>query len=355
MPKQPPSETSNFNFEVFNPLERDDWDQLISQFPQSSFFHTSAWLRVLSETHGFTPFATTLSENTEARAIIVLMEVDSWLTGRRGVSLPFSDTCSPLYFELEASLELYRETIEFARRRGWKHLEIRGASKELNDGSHSISYYEHSLNLAADNDALFAKLASSNRRAIRKAEKSDLKIVKSTRLEDLKTFYELLCLTRKRHGLPPQPWSFFRNLYDNIISRKTGTVFLAFNGPVAIAGAIFLHFGRKVIYKFGASNKAYQNLRANNLVMWRAIQWFSENGFVDLDLGRTSISNEGLRRFKLQWNASESYLFYDRLAISNRQIEPQKEETDGWFNRIFRVLPSPLFKAAGTLLYKHVA
>ena len=355
MPKQTPNETSNLSFEVFNPLECADWDEVVSKFPQSSFFHTSAWLKVLSETYGFTPFATALSNNAEQKAIIVIMEVNSWLTGKRGVSLPFSDTCSPLFFELEASLELYRETIEFAQRRRWKHLEIRGTSEELNSGPHSLSYYRHSLKMAADIDALFNKLASSNRRAIRKAEKSDLKIVRSTRLEDLKTFYELLCFNRKRHGLPPQPWNFFKNLYDHIISKEIGMVFLARMGSEAIAGALFLHFGQRVIYKFGASNKAYQNLRANNLIMWSAIKWFSRNGFTDLDFGRTSISNEGLRRFKCQWNASEGRVSYDRLIISNRQIEPQKEGTKGWFNHIFRILPTPLSRVAGYYLYRHVA
>ena len=355
MPKQAPDMISNPAFEVFNPLERADWDELVSEFPQSSFFHTSAWLSVLSETYGFTPLATALFEDAEPQAVIVIMEVNSWLTGKRGVSLPFSDTCSLLYYNLDASLALYQRTIDLARQRGWKLLEIRGASKELNAGSHSISYFKHLLNLDTDSHELFEKLPSSNRRAIRKAEKSGLKIVKSTRLEDLKTFYKLLCLTRKRHGLPPQPWSFFRKLYDHIISRKIGTVFLAFKGSVAIAGAVFLHFGRKVFYKFGASNMAYQSLRANNLVMWRAVKWFSENGFTNLDFGRTSISNEGLRRFKRQWNASEGRVSYDRLVISNLQIEPQKEGTKGWFNHIFRILPTPLSRVAGSYLYRHVA
>jgi len=36
-----------------------------------------------------------------------------------------------------------------------------------------------------------------------------------------------------------------------------------------IAGVICFHFGDRVIYKYGASDKDYQHLRVNNLVMWK--------------------------------------------------------------------------------------
>jgi len=41
-----------------------------------------------------------------------------------------------------------------------------------------------------------------------------------------------------------------------------------------IASAVYFHFGDKAIYKYGASDRKYQHLRANNLVMWEAIRWF---------------------------------------------------------------------------------
>ena len=49
----------------------------------------------------------------------------------------------------------------------------------------------------------------------------------------------------------------------------------------------------------------YQNLRANNLVMWEAIKYYSAKGFELFSFGITKPDNEGLRKFKLGWGASE--------------------------------------------------
>jgi len=39
-----------------------------------------------------------------------------------------------------------------------------------------------------------------------------------------------------------------------------------------VAGAIYFHLGEKAVFKYGASDKKFQHLRANNLVMWEAIK-----------------------------------------------------------------------------------
>ena len=44
--------------------------------------------------------------------------------------------------------------------------------------------------------------------------------------------------------------------------------------------------------------------------MWEAIKRYAENGFSRLHLGRTSLANEGLRRFKLGLGAREEKIEY---------------------------------------------
>ena len=61
-------------------------------------FHTSGWLRALQRTYGYEPVAFTTSppgaDLDERRSLFC--DIRSWLTGRRLVSLPFSDHCEPL-------------------------------------------------------------------------------------------------------------------------------------------------------------------------------------------------------------------------------------------------------------------
>ena len=89
--------------------------------------------------------------------------------------------------------------------------------------------------------------------------------------------------------------------------------------------------------------------------MWSAIKSFAQNGCQELDFGRTSLDNKGLRRFKLGWGAAEQTLPYIRRNIQTQTIEIQSDQTQGWHNRIFKILPTPLSRLAGQLLYKHVA
>jgi lipid II:glycine glycyltransferase (peptidoglycan interpeptide bridge formation enzyme) len=122
-----------------------------------------------------------------------------------------------------------------------------------------------------------------------------------------------------------------------------------------VAGAVFLHFGRHAIYKFGASDEAHQQLRANNLVMWRAILHYASEGFSDLDFGRTSLGNDGLRKFKLGWGAGEEQVAYTRYDLRHSAYVTARDAAHGWHNRLFRALPPPLSRLAGALLYRHIA
>ncbi len=101
-------------------------------------------------------------------------------------------------------------------------------------------------------------------------------------------------------------------------------------GARPIAAAIFFRFGRNALYKYGASDKRFQALRANNLVMWQGIQFLARNGAEKLHFGRTEQENEGLRRFKLSWNTQEETIDYFRIDPSGRQcLAPARSHDSG--------------------------
>jgi len=79
---------------TLDPLQDSRWAELIARHPQASVFHTMAWLQTLRRTYGYQPtvFTTTGPESALDNGI-VFCQVRSWLTGRRLVSLPFSDHC----------------------------------------------------------------------------------------------------------------------------------------------------------------------------------------------------------------------------------------------------------------------
>ena len=115
-----------FEVSALDPTCDPYWDKLAASHPEFTVFHSSAWMRVLSKTYRHKPLVLCWSHNGEPAAALPILEVASPLTGRRGVSLPFTDFCEPLFFSDCEPRIIFQDVRAFAERRGWKHFEIRG-------------------------------------------------------------------------------------------------------------------------------------------------------------------------------------------------------------------------------------
>ncbi|RPJ07957.1 MAG: peptidoglycan bridge formation glycyltransferase FemA/FemB family protein, partial [Deltaproteobacteria bacterium] len=295
------------NIRIINPTAFEGWDELVLSHPEAAIFHSSAWARVLSESYGYTPFYFTVLDRQRLSALLPVMEVKSLLTGTRGVSLPFTDYCDPI-LDGETSLnDLFDHVIDFGKKQRWKYIELRtcfvsqeeeARSKEQGarnkeEGprtqaeetrTHSpssfrlspfpfpltpcLSYMGHTIDLDGGPEDLFKRFKDSARRNIRKAGREGVEAGIFDSLESVREFSRLNSMTRREHGLPPQPLGFFEKVHEHVIRRGLGFVALASYQGKSVAGAVYFHFGRKAFYKYGASDRKFQNLRANNLVMW---------------------------------------------------------------------------------------
>jgi hypothetical protein len=287
-------------------------------------------------------------------ALIPLMEVQSLFTGRRGVCLPFSDACEPLIFDPESIGIVTDQLVRFARERHWKYLEVREGKSLRLAASPVPQFYGHTLDLRSGAEELTTRFASPVRRAIRKAERSDVSAAVVRNRQAIADFYQLHVQTRRRHGLPPQPVSFFLNIYEHIIKPGLGFIVLAQRGARPIAAAIFFRFGKNALYKFGASDKKFQESRANNLVMWQGIQFLARNGAEKLHFGRTECENDGLRRFKLSWGTEEETIDYFRVDPSGGKCLVPAPPSSRFHKKIFRKLPLAINRLAGSMIYPHL-
>lgn len=341
---------------IVDPLQDPQWDaKLATAFPEVSPFLRTAWARVLSSTYGYAPRYLAGESNGEPGLILPLLEVRSWLTGARGVSLPFTDYCPALGVTPNRLPELYEALFAFARSRQWRYFELRGTPPRRPDDIPSVSFHGHALDLSAPATSLFARFDSAVRRAVRKAETEGVSVEFEHSLSAVRTFYALLRKTRTRHGLPPQPWRFFAEIHRHIIASGGGSVVVARHRQVPVAASVFIFSGRNLLYKFSASDEAYQQVRGNNLVIWRAIEHYAAEGFQRLDFGRTSLGNEGLRRFKLSWHTEEFPVHYYRYdSRTAALISTPDKAAEGLHTRVFRALPQPLTRLIGAAVYKHL-
>jgi lipid II:glycine glycyltransferase (peptidoglycan interpeptide bridge formation enzyme) len=113
-----------------------------------------------------------------------------------------------------------------------------------------------------------------------------------------------------------------------------------------------LSFKKIMTYKYGCSDARFNKFGGMALLFWKTIQEGKENGFEELDMGRSDINNPGLVTFKEHWGATRSELSYWRY--------PKKEgvSQNNWKMRVAKQLvssaPDLSLEAAGTLLYRHI-
>ena len=332
-----------------------EWDEAIRSHSEATVFHTTAWARVLAKTYGhrFIPFR--LSNDRSTVALIPMMGISSAFTGRRGIGMPFSDFCEPLVFADPGASGLVNALAEFGLKKGWRYFELRGGRAELPATAvPAEQYYGHRLDLTGGIEQLFSALASPVRRAIRKAQTSGLSVEVKNTAQAVKEFYRLHIRTRKRHGAPPQPFSFFNHIQKEILDRNLGFIVTARRGTNAIASAVFLSFGRFGLFKFGASDPRHQELRANNLVMWQGIQELVQRGIETLHFGRTDFNNDGLRRFKLAWGTKEETIEYFKFDVASNGWMAQRGPSPMVYRKVFRSLPLAANRVVGAWIYPHL-
>jgi len=344
---------------LVDPLHDSRWNALLESHPSSSIFHTVPWLEALRRTYGYEPIVVTMSPpGTDLSNGLVFCRIDSWLSGRRWVSLPFSDHCEPLVDDA-ASLQTMLSSVEqIVRQERALYLEIRPlraveASSDLFHSRHS--YYFHQLDLTPDIDTLFRNChKGSTQRKIRRAEREGL-IYKDGQSESLLSdFYRLLFLTRKRHQLPPQPKRWFSNLiacFGDVLKIR-----VAFKGRQAVAAMLTIRYKNTLVYKYGGSDARFHNLGGMHLLFWKAIQEAKQEGLGVLDFGRSDCDNTGLTTFKDRWGGTRSVLTYSRFATTSNPRPLYEQE--GWkvsiAKRILSHSPDRVLHSIGDLLYKHI-
>lgn len=328
------------------------WTGFIGSMPQARVFHHPAWVNLVAECYGYLAFVFAVADpDGGIRAGVPMMEVNSPMTGRRWVSLPFTDHCAPLYRDPDALESLTDAVVKVSKARQVPRVELRSEyprHSEILSASHHVL---HTIKLDPDADSVTGRIHHMHRRNTKTARKKGVQIKWGRRREHLDAFYGLHLETRRRLGVPIQPRKFFNLLGDNIIEQGLGFVLSAYKDDRCLAAAVFLQWRHTLIYKYGASTTEGWSLRPNNLLFWSAIRWGCENGYTLLDMGKTELTNTGLREFKERWGAEERPLTYSYISAAPQQ--PADGRLMDFTRTVIRKSPPWVCRVAGELLYRH--
>lgn len=344
------------------PLDDPRWDTFVQKHARASVFHSTPWLKSLATTYGYRPIAyTTTPPGKELENAVVFCEVNSWLTGRRLVSLPFSDHCDPL-LETQCARERFASAIDGLSANGkWRYSELRPLRSFPIPTSlcqTMVSYSYHQLELDSDLATIYRRFhKSSIQRKISRAAREHLRYCEGSNCTLMDEFYGLLNVTRKRHYVPPPPRAWFLNLMRYFGS--TLKIRVAYKDDLPVAAMLTLQHKDTLVYKYGCSDSQFNAFGGIHLLFWNAIQEAKHAGLRFFDFGRTDADQQGLITFKNRWGATQttiSYLRFGKSALSTHALDLSFR---GWKSRAAKYvvshLPPSALPIAGRMLYRHAA
>ena len=119
-----------------------------------------------------------------------------------------------------------------------------------------------------------------------------------------------------------------------------------------MASILTLSYKKRMIYKYGCSDAAANNLGGTPFLFWKAIQEAKAQGMEEFDMGRSDSDNPGLIAFKEHWGAAPRHWY-----IGGTPSRPCQNQSS-WKTRLARQLvsavPDSSLVAAGKLLYRHI-
>jgi lipid II:glycine glycyltransferase (peptidoglycan interpeptide bridge formation enzyme) len=328
----------------------DEYDHFVQSHPDANVFHSRKWITLISEQYNFPVRILALKMNNEIRSVIPFLEIKHRFSTKKLVSLPFSDYVDPLVIKNTEDLGILLNFVNKRLLYLYKHVEIRSLFYPLGEFIVRNAYVVHYMNLNMDFQSVYAHFSDSKKRNIRKAQRENVQIKRLDTLKAVDDFYMLHLKTRRKHGVPTQPKSFFKRIFHTFISSGDGFLMSAYLGKKIIGSAIFLTYNNRIMFKFGASDEKYLNYRPNDLLFFETIKYGCENGFIQLDFGTSSVGNEGLRRFKTAWGATEKYIPYTYFTRTGK-IPKSKGGLSQILRDLIRISPLWLNRIIGLLFY----
>jgi hypothetical protein len=179
-------------------------------------------------------------------------------------------------------------------------------------------YYSYAVNTGLDTSVLWNRLAGEARTAVRKAGKQGLEVGEPRGPDDLSTFFSIYRSTMERRHLTnyfPLSSSLLP-LLSLMIRKQEVKVFTASDRNRIVAGILLLLHKNNALWWIGGSLQDSWKMRPNEMLIWHAIEWASNSGFSELELGWAPTEMPGLQLFKRHLGAQRVNLVHLTLPIN---------------------------------------
>jgi peptidoglycan pentaglycine glycine transferase (the first glycine) len=163
------------------------------------------------------------------------------------------------------------------------------------------------LDLERPLDDILAAMKQKTRYNIRLAERKGVTVRPGTPA-DFAAIAEMYLATAARDNFTVRPAAYYLDAWQTLYQAGMAYPLLAEYENDLLAAVVLVHYGRRVIYMYGASGEKERQRMPNHLLQWEAIRWAQAQGAAVYDLwGAPDVFTEsdplwGVWRFKAGFN-----------------------------------------------------
>ena len=346
---------------LLNESELETWDHFVLNHEDGSIYHTSMWRKIIMETYGHFPmYLALIGEGGDIIGGMPMFFIKGIFTQNRLSSVPCAQVCNPLFEGIDDCKCALKYLDGLVKEFGCKYVEIRTSGGEtikptsVQNCGHAFHIYV--LRLDRPLEVIMKSFHKSCiQRQIKKSFKTGLKLVKGKSENDVKTFYKLYAMMRKRNGMLPHPLRFFLAMWRVLQNKGHMAIYHAERGGEIASSILLLKYKNKTTYEYGASDPEMLNLGPSHFLLWQAIKEAAISGYKEFDFGRTSENNIGLSEFKARWGTKKETLMY-YLLFNQSGARPVRENRTAelLMKNVITRAPLRACELAGRFLYRYL-
>lgn len=301
------------------------WDEIVKSFPNYDVYYLSGYVKAFKIHGDGNPVLLYYSNDTEERAICVLMLRDVAMDPLFKDKIPegkYFDAVTPYgYGGFIFDGKVNTENLASEFRQCLKELRVNSVFfrfhpvlDNANENDGIVDVIPLGKTIAMDlvsPEIIWENIISKNRNMIRKAEKSGVEIHHSSDPKLFSVFKEIYDGTMR--GDNAEEYYFFEDkFYESIANDLVGNyeIFYATHEDRIISIAIMIFANNRMHYHLSGSLREFRPLAPSNLLLYKAALWGHEQGYKTFHLGGGVGSGEDpLYKFKAAFNRNSDYRF----------------------------------------------
>ena len=337
-------------------VERDRIDDFLDAQPDTTPFHSRAWLEAIEVATGHAAHIMVCEERGRIVGLLPLHRVNS-LFGAALVSTGFAVGGGILAETPRAVALLAGAAEELAARLSCPAIELRGGSLPETRAGWQVQGNSHAgfvAPLASDDETQLLAIPRKQRAEVRKGLDRAFEVRVGSGARDRAMHRAVYATSVRNLGTPVFPHALFAAVLDRF--GEAADILTVLDRGLPVASVLSLYHRGAVMPYWGGGTAAARGLRANDAMYFALMRHARERGCNRFDFGRSK-SGSGAYHFKRNWGFAPQPLAYAAWTASGappRDADPTSPHYQALI-AAWKRLPLPLANRLGPVISRGLA